>query len=56
MTAARLGAFIFLIALVACLAAYIAGWHRAQAGPGIPVCLVAMVACLTWLGLRGGRQ
>lgn len=56
--AARLGAFVFLAALVACLAADIAGWHRAVSGPGIPVCFAALVACLVLvrLRLRGGRK
>ena len=57
MTAAcRVAAFGFLAAMMACLGAYAAGWHRAQARPGIVVCLVAMVACLVGLRLRGGRQ
>lgn len=54
--AARLGAFTFLAALMACLAADIAGWHRMLAGPGIAAAFVALVACLLRLRLRGGRQ
>lgn len=56
--AARLGAYVLLVALVACVVAAAAGWHRAVSGPGIPVCFVALVACLVLvrLRLRGGRK
>jgi len=55
-TACRVAAFALLAAMMACLGAYAAGWHRAEARPGIVVCLVALVACLAGLRLRGGRQ
>lgn len=54
-TAARCGAFIFLAALVACLAADVAGWHRALAGPGTAAAFVALTACLLRLRLKGAR-
>ena len=57
MTAAcRVAAFAFLAAMMACLGAYAAGWHRALSRPGAVVCLVAMVTCLVGLRLRGGRK
>ncbi len=52
----RLLAFGSAAALVACVVASAAGWHRTAAAPAIPVCLVALVACLVRLRLRGGRQ
>ena len=57
MTAAcRVAAFTFLAAMMACLGAYAAGWHRAQSRPGVAVCFVALVACLLRLRLKGGRK
>jgi hypothetical protein len=57
MTAAcRAAAFILMAALVLCVAASAAGWHRALAGPGAVACFVALVACLLRLRLRGGRR
>jgi len=52
----RWAAFFFLAALVGCVAASAAGWHRAVAGPGAAVSFVALAACLLRLRLRGGLE
>ena len=52
----RWAAFALLAALVACVAASAAGWHRPLAGPAAVACFAALVACLLRLRLRGGRR
>jgi hypothetical protein len=52
----RVAAFVFLAALVLCVAASAAGWHRAVAYPGAAASFAALAACLVLLRLRGGRR
>lgn len=52
----RWAAFVFLAALVCCVAASAAGWHRAVAGPAAAACFAALVACLLRLRLKGGPR
>ena len=55
-TVTHVAAYVLLVALVLCVIADAAGWHRPATGPGAVAAFVALTGCLLRLRLKGGRK